>query len=262
MRNKKLIIALSIVAFVIIVIITMSVLFLVRRVRAYNFLDESNLDFDERVIEASGIKPNQSILLLNENAAIEKIESTLYNIEVRNIERKFPSTVSINYIEHKPLFEFYDGTMYYQCYSNGKVYESREESNNLFLARFNGAEARRAGEYFSADANIVARMEQFIDAWYTVLGINDELLGDKFLFVDFSKENRVYMRMKTGCGIDIAYTQDNFASKINLAYTAYSTSTSQANSGTYKYTTADQLSGAYSSDAVEEYYIANYGTNA
>lgn len=262
MRNKKLIIALSIIAFVIIVIISMSVLFLVRRVRAYNYFDSTNFEYDQKVIDASGIKNNQSILLLNENKAIASIESKLYNIEVVNIERKFPSTVSINYIEHKPLFEFYDGSFYYPCYSNGKVYEKREDSSGLFLVKFTGAASRNAGELFSADATVTLRVYDFINAWYRVIGRNDEILADKFLFVDFSKENRVYMRMKTGCGIDVAYNSENLDEKINLASSAYSASTGvTANSGTFIYTNPNRVDGAHSTDlGTEEYYIEHYGS--
>ena len=92
MRNKKLIVLFSILAFLTLLVVLSSVIFSVQNVYAscYNAEDEA---FDEIVAsnEINGITKGKSIFLLNESKAIEKIESNLSDVKVVN-RKKIPQS--------------------------------------------------------------------------------------------------------------------------------------------------------------------------
>ena len=125
MRNKKLIVLLTVVTVLIVVVVTCGAAFLVRNVYAYSYYGNAEggaVNYDTRIIEASGIQKNSSMFFLDEKAIAERIENTFPNVRVVNIERRFPDSVSINYVVYENSFQYENGGSYYQCYEIGRAH--------------------------------------------------------------------------------------------------------------------------------------------
>ena len=128
MRNKKLIVLFSILAFLTLLVVLSSVIFSVQNVYAscYNAEDEA---FDEIVAsnEINGITKGKSIFLLNESKAIEKIESNLSDVKVVNIQRKFPNQVYINYVKIFPYLAVETENAVLYASNDGKILSKGEK---------------------------------------------------------------------------------------------------------------------------------------
>ena len=103
MRNRKLIVLFSILAFLTLLVVLSSVIFSVQDVYASCYNDE-NEAYDSAIAsqEVNGISKGKSIFLLNEQKAIEMIEANYSDVKVINIERKFPNQIYINYVRIFP----------------------------------------------------------------------------------------------------------------------------------------------------------------
>lgn len=263
MRNKKLIAMICILSALAISIIVISVIFLVRNVTAYSYTNEDTAAYDSKVIKAAAIKNNSSILLLNENEIIKNVEKKLFDVEVINIERKYPSTVSINYVRHGAFFEYTaveDGTTYYyNCYSNGKVYQkSLTASTNHFMLVFNDQKPVAAGNYFSSGASfnrVRDLYEMFIAYDY-----KDSSVAQIATFIDITKSSNVYIRMKSGCGFDIQSITDreDLKEKFSLAMSTYTQREEFRSGGTI--IVYGKNNATYNTSDAVSYYHANYTT--
>ncbi len=82
MRNKKLIVLLSIVASLVLIIVVCGATFLVRHIEAYSYYQSSPVEYDRKVIDASGIKRNSSMFFIDEVGVKKRIEKEFYNVGV------------------------------------------------------------------------------------------------------------------------------------------------------------------------------------
>lgn len=105
MKSKKTLVLFLILCFLTILIIIGSVLFSVKTIVGYCYND-NDPDLVQQVIDASSseLSTGTNIFLVNENDIIKKIESDVINVKVVNIERKFPSSVYINFYKIEEYF--------------------------------------------------------------------------------------------------------------------------------------------------------------
>lgn len=221
MRNKRLIILLSVVGVLVLTIIVCGATFLVRHIEAYNYYEVSS-EYDAGVVAASGIKNNSSMFFIDEKKAIERIEKEYPNVGVINIERKFPDRVSINYVVYQNSFQYLKGDKYYQCYSSGKVGGTTSAPvGGCFVVRPMGDVSDKVGSYFqSRDGYDFDLVKRFIDYMYTV-PLNDKQIADCINFVDLTKSGYFYIRTRGGCAIEIRDTGSNFNALLNGAWSIY-----------------------------------------
>ncbi len=221
MRNKRLIILLSVVAALVLVIIVCGATFLVRHVEAYNYYEDSS-EYDERVIDASGIKMNSSMFFIDETAVQEKIENKYPNIGVVNIERKFPDRVSINYVVYDNLFQYLSGDTYYQCYSSGRIGgTSKTPLGGYFLVRPRDAVSKTVGAKFqSSNGYDYKLIKQFTDYLHTT-ALGDKQIVERISFVDLTRDGYFYVRTAAGCSIEIRGTGDDFKGLLDGAWSIF-----------------------------------------
>lgn len=105
MKSKKTLVLFLILCFLTVLIIIGSVLFSVKTIVGYCYNDNDE-DLVRRVVDASSSKLSEgtNIFLVRENEIIERIESEIPNVKVVNIERKFPSSVYINFYKIEEYF--------------------------------------------------------------------------------------------------------------------------------------------------------------
>ncbi len=222
MRNKKLIIILSVVAAFVLIIIVCGATFLVRDIDAYSYYVDSPEEYDQKVIDASGIKMNSSIFFLDEKKIKERIENEYNEVGVINIERKFPSRVTINYVVYKNLFQYLNGDKYYQCYSSGRVGGSSSAPiDGAFIVRPRDRVSSTAGEYFqSSDGYDRSLLDRFIAYMHTVMP-RDEQIVERIRFVDMTRDGYFYIRTSAGCSIEIHGTDADFGGLLDGAWSIF-----------------------------------------
>lgn len=105
MKNKSLVISLSILAFIVLIVVLSSTIFCLKSVEL-NFMSNTiNLTNKQKeIIETTEFKYNSSIFFLNKKSYKDKIESDYPYIKVINIETVFPNKLVVNAVERNELF--------------------------------------------------------------------------------------------------------------------------------------------------------------
>lgn len=213
MRNKRLIVLLSVVLALIVIIVACGATFLVRNVEAYNYYGyaDGGIDYDEYVISASGIELNSSIFFVDEAEVKNRVENAYPNVGVVNVERKFPDRVSVNYVVYERMFQYENGGRFYQCYSSGRIGESSAAAvGDVFTVKTNGATATKVGDYFQPSSSDERKL---IESYISVMrnkGLIDRQIASHIRFIDFRREGYVYIRMSAGCSIEIHSSVEEF----------------------------------------------------
>ncbi|MCH5165461.1 MAG: FtsQ-type POTRA domain-containing protein [Clostridiales bacterium] len=207
MRNKRLIVLLSIVVTIVLVIVACGATFLVRDIDAYSYygdVEYNGVNYDDLVVKASGIKKNSSIFFLDEKAVKNRVENAFANIRVVNVERKFPDRVSINYVIYENSFQYERGGKYYQCYSSGRIGGSSERKmSGYFTLKPKNATSTREGEYFQGSGGYDRKaVVAFIKFMYSK-GLNDRQINERIDFVDLTRDGYIYIRTAAGCSIEL-----------------------------------------------------------
>ncbi|MCH5161445.1 MAG: FtsQ-type POTRA domain-containing protein [Clostridiales bacterium] len=271
MRNKKLIVLISVISALVLVIIVCGATFLVREVEAYSYYVTSPPEYDQKVIDAAGIKKNTSMFFVDERDIIARIESAYPEVGVKNIERKFPDRVSINYVVYSPSFMYRVGDTVYQCNSSGKIGGSAEIVQNAlpggyFLVKPRDAVSQKIGTPFqNTDGYDYRLITAFISYMKSITPDgNDRQIPLLINFVDLTRDGYFYIRTQAGCSIEVQGTGDNFYGLLDNAWSIFSdpdpmNPINQA-SGTiraYKLSTGE-IRTTYSAEDGDGYYITKY----
>ncbi len=227
------IVLISVAAALIVMIIACGATFLVRHVETYSYYVDSPEEYDQKVIDASGIKLNSSMFFIDEQGVKQSIESKFYNIEVINIERKFPDRVSINYVVHEEVYKVLYGTTYYHCYSSGRIggtTQVTEPSDACFTVKPKTPIDTTVGGYFqNPDGHDRKLVDKFI-GFLRRKGLSDKQIYERIEFIDLTRESGgytyFYIRTREGCAIEL-YCESNeffdrFESLIDDAWSIYS----------------------------------------
>lgn len=228
MRNKKLIILLSIVFSLVLVIIVCGATFLVRDVQAYSYYVDSPKEFDKKVISAAGIELNSSMFFLDEPGIKNRVESKCadvvigdkhYGAEVINIERKFPDKVSINYVVHEELFQYRSTSgEYFRLFSSGrisrKVEATFDDFNDFITVRLRDATTDKPKAYFQGSNGFDRKsMKILVDFMHTV-NVMDKNMSGFIDFIDFSYTDGyfsyMYIKTSAGCAIELYDVSEHF----------------------------------------------------
>ncbi len=130
MKNKKLVILLSIFGALVLVILLTSTIFCVRNVSVNWLTTRQGLTAlqDESVVKSADVKMGKSIFLLKTEEIAENVERKYPRIKVVSIERKFPNGVVIHVAEREELFSIkINDRLYAIVDSEGKVLETRTD---------------------------------------------------------------------------------------------------------------------------------------
>lgn len=222
MRNKKLIILLTIVLTLVLVIVTCGATFLVREVDAYSYYENEKMDeYNRLVIDAAGVKKNTSIFFVDEQGIKQKVEKAYPNIGVINVKRGFPDKVTINYVVYEKMYQFQKGDRYYQCYSSGRIgEESGSEANGCFTVKPKQPTSTVIGEYFQGESGSDRQTVQAIIDYLRSKGLIDYQITQFIRFVDLRRDGYVYIRTNAGVSLEL-HVDGNFTELLDGAFTAY-----------------------------------------
>ncbi|MDE7464076.1 MAG: hypothetical protein K2M48_03510 [Clostridiales bacterium] len=228
MRNKKLIVLLSIVVSLVLVIIVCGATFLVREIEAYSYYVDSPEEIDAKVISASGISRNSSMFFLDEAGIKNRIEDKCYDIviderhygaEVINIERRFPDKVSINYVVYDELFQYKSSSgEYYRCYASGRISRqvspTSEDFHDFITVRPGEETTDKPKAYFQKSSGFDRKaIEKFVDYMHTVR-VSDKQMPRWVESIDISRDDGyfkyLYIKTAAGCAIELYDTADYF----------------------------------------------------
>ncbi len=275
MRNKKLIAVISILSVLVLFIVVTSATFLVRHTEAYSYYVGSPPEYDQKVLEAGGIKKNSSMFMLDEKKIAARIEAAYPEVGVVNIERRFPDIVAVNYVVYGPSFQFLTGDTYYQCYSSGRIGGSSDTPNGgYFIAKLRDDAATTVGLCFQNGGYDFTLIKQFIDYLHRT-GLSDSQIQERISFVDLSRMNSAgtdgyfYIRTKAGMSIEIRGTanSDDFLRCLDVGWSIFvdpdpALPVGKASGMVRAYMTGGgdekKVSSTYSATDGDEYYKQNY----
>ena len=117
-RKKKLLLLFFMVLAVgLLCTLSLTVFFPVKNIE----ITESNFYSYDQIKEASGIKPDDNLLILRENNVLESIQQQLPFVDSIELIKKLPDTVKIKVMDAEEAFCFLINGAYYSTDKNGRV---------------------------------------------------------------------------------------------------------------------------------------------
>ncbi|MCH5351186.1 MAG: FtsQ-type POTRA domain-containing protein [Clostridiales bacterium] len=225
MRNKKLIALLSVVGAIVVLVIVSCAVFLVRNIDAYTYFimsDELEAEYKNKVIAASGINYYDHMFFIDEAGVKRNIENAYFDVEVINIERKFPDGVSINFVIHDNLFQIEKGNSFYQCYSSGRIGSVTTAAlGGFFTVKLSGNVSTKPGQFFqNPDSAEYKTLMSFIN-YLRSTGINDKQIAERIDFIELRKQNNVMIHTRAGSYIELEDVRDSFIPMLDKAWSAF-----------------------------------------
>lgn len=252
MRNKKLIIIFSVICALTLLVVFNSVVFSVQHIDVYCYNAE-DLELEQRVAGGSGLKKGRSIFTVNEERIAAEVERNVSEARVRNIERKFPNRVCINYVKVYEYLEVMRDQKYYLLGSDGKIMRVADvaaDSAGIIELRSSAPLSGTAtGEFlFTGEPlRIVTEMLSTLE----MLGYHREVV-EMVDFIDIRKEGVIYIRMDAGVTIKVIGT-DGIFDKLRMGWSIFIQNDSYKNEGTIT------VSGGTNTYSQEDKYAAEMG---
>lgn len=219
MRNKRLIVFFCILAFVTLFIVLGSVVFSVQSVYAYCYnADDAELDAKVASREVNGIAKGKSIFMLNEDNVIKSVESNLGDVVVKNVERKFPNRVYINYVKVLPCLVYENGDVARIMSDTMRVMENDEYAGLVELRTDEEPIASEVGkDLFAKGGDTYAVVTTILETAERIYPKAN--LGEILAFIDvthLASSDKIYVGTKRGAVIEIM-GKDNLMVKLRLA---------------------------------------------
>lgn len=230
MRNKRLIILFCILFAVTTLIVLSSAVFSVRFVYAYcNNDDDQELCEQVADFNVNEIKTGRSIFLLSEKKIIETVESKMPQVEVINIERKFPDRVYINFRKLFPYYAIAAGEQTLLAGYDGKILSTTDNPDKYikFTALSAPTETSAGKTAFAADSTegkFITKFTETIDKLQILEYTSLQKKMEIFESIDISRisSNReFFVKMRTGTEITFWGTLDDLENELQIAITTY-----------------------------------------
>ena len=230
MRNKRLIILFCILFAITTLIVLSSAVFSVRSVYGYcaNADDEGLCD---RVanLEVNGIKTGRSIFLLSEKKIAAAVEDKLPEVEVVNVERKFPDRVYINFRKLFPYYAIAAGEQTLLAGDGGKILSVTDNADGYVKFTTLGApnETTAGKKAYGEDTTEGKFIKLFTDTVNKLKILDYTSLQKKmeiFESIDVSKlstNDEFYVKLRTGTEIEFSGNLDDLVPELRLALSTY-----------------------------------------
>lgn len=232
MKNKSLIIILSILASIVLIVILSSTIFCLKTVEL-NFMSNTiNLtNKEEDIIKSVNFKYNQSIFFIDKNNYIKKLEQQNPYLKIVNIETIFPNKLVINSVERNELFTLkgYDGETfknYLTIDEDLKILSLQNNFTNLhtnpILLTLDGenVQTNTSGQMLnSLNNNIIKKLANELYAYNN----NVLILKANFeeIIINENNKNNIKIKMRSGVEILLKDMQNKLTEKFMLALSYY-----------------------------------------
>lgn len=227
MRNKKLIALLSVVAAIVVLTIVSCAVFLVRDIEAYTeyvVSEELENRYKDKIIKASGIEYLDHMFFINEDEVKRNIENAFYDVEVKNIERRFPDGVSINFVIHDNLFQVQKDNKFYQCYSSGRIGSVTTESvGGYFTVKLSSDISTQPGKVFQGSGAYEYKIVMSFINYLRSTGLNAKQIAERVDFIDLTKKDlkKIMIHTRAGCYIELRNIGDDFTAMLDYGWSAF-----------------------------------------
>lgn len=232
MKNKSLIVILSILASIVLIVVLSSTIFCLKSVEL-NFMSNTiNLtNQQEYIIESGNFKYNQSIFFINKSNYIKNLEEQNPYIKIINIETYFPNKLSINAIERNELFAIksYENENYknyliiddeLKILKNDTNYENLYTNSILINLENEKTQTNVAGLTLnSIYNNLIKSLATELYAYNN----NPLLLKANFeeIHINYESKNEIKIKMRSGIDIFLKDMNNNLSEKFMLALSLY-----------------------------------------
>lgn len=234
MRNKRLIILLSVLLSVTLLVLCNSVLFSVRHVSVHCINRETSR-YESDILSHAAIKKGTGIFFVDKGKVTRRIESAVTNVRVLNVEKMFPNRICINFAEIVPYLRFAhdDGAGLKTYYISNdmrvmSVMPGADTSINAVDLKVKGDAEKLTGEEVRfADTRVQATLLEIFDGLER-LGYYEKVV-ELFTEIDLSG-NFIDMRTRTGLLWRILGA-DDLAEKLRFALSVYQSDKLDAHTG-------------------------------
>ena len=232
MKNKILIISLSVLAFIVLIVILSSTVFCLKTVEI-NFMSNTVTltNKETEIIETGEFKYNQNIFFVSKNNYIKNLEEKNPYLKVVNIETSFPNKLVINAVERNELFAIkgYEENEYkYHLILDDelKILATIENYTNLYtnpiLVTINGENtlANVAGQTLnSLHNNTLTKLAVELYAYNN----NPLMLKANFeeIILNYSNKSDIKIVMRSGVNIVLKNAETKLTEKFMLALSYY-----------------------------------------
>ena len=239
MKNKSLIILISILFFIVLVIVLGSTVFSVKEV-SLNFMSEKvNVhDTDEEIIQNSELKVTGSIFLVNKTQIKETIQKTYPYIRVINVESVFPDKIIINVAEREKFYAVRTETGFAICDEKLGIIDftstySSTSSNAILLEGVNvNSDLVLGMEIDTDELEIIEKISYSLREWE--LNTNIILGNISAITINHLKPNQIMFSFFSGTTILIENANSNLSNKMNYALSYYDNNYEASQGGTIK----------------------------
>lgn len=240
MRNKRLLVLLSIFVAITLVVVLSSVTFSVKQVYGYCYNDEDPaLCATVSSSEYVGNIVGKSIFMVNESKIKESIEKKNPSVKVINVEKKFPNLIYVNFVKIFPYLVYETADSALLVSNESKILSTAVKEttylNQVKLITDATPTSTQVGQALfgasTAENEVIAQIMgvmQRIDLHSRVV--------DMFEFIDLTKTFKnglTYIKTRSGVYIELQNGKDDIGNKLVTAISVYvSDQTQYMTSGT------------------------------
>ena len=233
MKQKSLIVILSVLCFIVLIVVLSSTVFCLKNVELNFYSNTINLTDNEKIIESGNFKYNQSIFFINKEKYIKSLEENNPYLKVINLETSFPNKLIINAIERNELFivKTYENNTFknYAVLDDEFKILKLESSfvntniNPIYLTiegeNFNSNSAGSSISLTSEHKNILLKLSNELLAYEN--NVNFIKANFEEINLNFEKEFDLRIKMRSGVEIVLKEASIRFEEKFVLALSYY-----------------------------------------
>lgn len=245
MKNKRLIIFLSIFVFLAVIVVLSSTVFTLHSVSVKLVTDpDAEVTNAEQIIESGKFRYGESIFFTSKKTYTKNIEKANPYLMVVNIETIAPSKLVVHVANRQECFVIKLSNNKYAVTDEKlkvlnilDVYQNN--SNNAIEVKNSGLAEQdvEAGDFFESDGFLTEIFTSFRE-W----NLNYTELKEKIssIQLDYEKEGTLLVNMRSGVKIVVENSKVQLSDKLNLAFSFYDTKTDR-NGNPVDYTTTGTI---------------------
>lgn len=230
--NRRLIILLSLFAFIVFIIVLSSTVFSLNNAQV-DFLSTTNYldDSEQTILDSADFNYGESIFFIDREAYINKIEVANPYIKVVGLEIIFPSKLIIHAVERNEMFVFkLSDNTYAICDDELKVLELKPVfvnmnqngiliDNSSFILPVADALLGTIIDMPKAYVNLIKDFAHNAMEWdYNLANLRGNI---KSITLNYEEANQLLVDMKQGIQIIIKEANLNIADKLQMAFSVY-----------------------------------------
>lgn len=228
MKNKKLIIFLSIFVFLAVIVVLSSTVFTLHSVSVKLVTDpEAALANEQQIIDSAQFRYGESIFFSSKKTYSQNIEKANPYLRVVNIETIAPDKLVIHVAQRQECYKIKVGDKYAITDENLKVLriaEVYENTNNAIEVKNSGLSDQEVepGDFFESDGYLTEVFTTFRE-WN--LNYDEIKESISYIQLDYNKQDTLLVKMESGVNIVVENSKVQLSFKMNSAFSIYGAET-------------------------------------